>query len=125
MVSDPIADMLTRIKNASLARHRTLSVPYSRIKEEIGKILVKEGYLKRMEKVQPKLNLTLKYENNQPLLNNFKRVSKPGIRVYKRIDKIPYPPGPGLTIVSTPQGLMTGSQARKKKIGGEIICHIW
>lgn len=141
MLSDPLADMLARIKNAYLARHQRAKIPYSKIKEQIGKILVKEGYLEKL-KINPAARLpdgqaggeklkikqiviNLKYKDGQPAMSNFKRISKPGVRIYKKSKKIPYPPSLGVTLVSTPQGIMTGQQARKKKIGGEIICQVW
>lgn len=127
MVSDPIADMLARIKNAYLAGHKTVEIPCSRIKEEIGKILVKEGYLKTQKTPKPqKIVCGLKYEGGKPVMSDFKRVSKPGRRVYVGWKKIPRTlSGYGLTIVSTPKGLMTDKEARKKKLGGELICQVW
>ncbi len=134
MISDPISDMFIRIKNASQARHKTAAIPYSKIKEKIGEILEKEGYIKKF-KINPpaggeKLKIKrivceLKYQNNQPALTGFKRISKPGVRIYQKSKKIPPAPIFGLTLVSTPKGVMTGRLARKKKLGGEIICQIW
>lgn len=131
MVSDPIADMLTRIKNAYLARHQMVAIPYSKIKEAIGKILVKEGYLKKCEisngkSKTKKIVCELKYKEGKPILENFIRVSKPGRRVYARWEKVPRSlSGFGTTIISTPKGLMTDKEARKKKLGGEVICQVW
>lgn len=160
MISDPIADMLARIKNAYQARHKTVIIPHSKIKEKIGEILMKEGYIKKMAVVSadkklaiaetqkkrkrgkssaspknsaltrfqgkhPKLMVTLKYPDGQPALTGFKRISKPGVRIYQKSKKIPPAPSLGMTLVSTPKGVMTGRLARKKKLGGEIICQIW
>lgn len=131
MLSDPIADMLTRIKNGYQARKDVVLLPWSKIKEEIGQILLKEGYLKDMKSKGTKakdkvLELELKYEGRKPALNEIKRISKPGLRIYAKVTKIPRVRfGFGITIVSTPKGLMIGKEAKKKKLGGEIICQIW
>lgn len=132
MVSDPIADMLARIKNAYLARQPAVEIPYAKIKEEIGKILVKEKYLKNQKTENLKNQKTkkivceLKYQEGKPALSDFVRVSKPGRRVYAGWKKIPRTlSGYGITIVSTPEGVMTDNQARKKKLGGEVICKIY
>lgn len=131
MLSDPIADMLTRIKNGYQARKDVVLLPWSKIKEEIGQILLKEGYLKDMKSKGTKakdkvLELELKYEGRKPALNEIKRISKPGLRIYAKVTKIPRVKfGFGITIVSTPKGLMIGKEAKKKKLGGEIICQIW
>lgn len=130
-MTDPIADFLTRIRNGYQARKKIVEVPYSKIKERIGQILVKEGYLKEMEakrgKTQEKkLVLALKYKGREPSVTGIKRVSKPGVRVYARAGKIPKSPwGFGVTVLSTSQGLVTDKEARKKKIGGEVVCQIW
>lgn len=137
MVTDPIADMLTRIKNAYLAYHRTVEIPYSKMKEEMGKILVKEGYLKKCQISNDKLQMRdssgmkkivceLGYKDEKPVFENFERVSKPGRRVYTRWNRIPRTLfGYGITVISTPRGIMTDKEARKKKLGGEIICKVW
>lgn len=132
MVTDPIADMLTRIKNGYLARHQTVTIPYSRIKEKIGGILVKEGYLENQKTEKLKNTKTkmivcdLTYKNGQPALSQLKRFSKPGKRVYCHWDNLPWTiSGYGITIVSTAKGVMTDKEARKKKLGGEIICQVY
>lgn len=131
MVTDPIADMLTRIKNAYLAYHQTVEIPYSKMKEEMGKILVKEGYIKNAKlKMQnakfKKIVCELGYKDEKPVFENFERVSKPGRRIYARWNRIPRTlSGYGITIVSTPKGIMTDKEARKKKLGGELICKVW
>lgn len=128
-MTDPIADFLIRIKNGYLAGKKQVEVPYSKIKEKIAQILVKEGYLKefKIENLKFKiLKLTLKYEGKKPALEEVRRISKPGLRIYAKAKKIPAVRfGFGITIVSTSSGLMTLSQARKKNLGGEVICQIW
>ncbi len=129
--SDPIADMLTRIRNASLARHRELTLPSSRVKREIARILVDEGFIESFstsqEGVQETLTLQLKYvEGRTPVVSGLKRISKPGLRVYARKTEIPRVLGGlGLAILSTSHGIMTGSQARKLNLGGEVLCYVW
>lgn len=133
MISDPIADMLIRIKNAYLVQKEGVRVPYSKIKEKIGQILVKGGYLKELkvnEKPAPlakkSLELFLKYEGKTPAIVDVKRISKPGLRIYAASRVVPRVKlGFGITIVSTSKGLMTDKQAKKKNLGGEIICQVW
>jgi len=129
MINDPIADFLIRIKNGYLAKKTEVSVPYSKIKENLGKILVEEGYLEKLKIKNEKLKiieLTLKYEGKRPALTDVQRVSKPGLRIYVDKTKIPKVLGGlGITIISTPKGLMTDKEARKKGLGGEVICKVW
>ena len=131
VVMHPVSDMLIRIKNAYQVGKRTVEVDYSKILNEIAKLLLKEGYLKNIkeEKVNKnfkKLKLTLKYRSHQPSLTTIKIISKPGLRIYAKVDKIPQVrEGIGITIVSTPKGLMTRKEARKANLGGEVICQIW
>lgn len=130
-MTDPIADMITGIRNGYLARKKVVTVPYSLIKAELAKILVKENFLTMMETEgktpsEKKINLGLRYENKEPAVTGIKRISKPGRRVYARADKIPIVRlGFGATLVSTPLGLMTDKEAKKKNLGGEIICQVW
>jgi small subunit ribosomal protein S8 len=130
-VTDPIADMLTRIRNASLARHRELTLPSSRIKRDIARILVEEGFVESyatsQDGVQELLTIQLKYvEGKTPVVSGLKRISKPGLRVYARKTEIPRVLGGlGLAILSTSRGIMTGSQARKLNLGGEVLCYVW
>lgn len=130
-VNDPIADMLTRIRNAGMARHQTVSIPLSKIKRNIAEILHAEGYIKSfdVEEGTPFSNLVLhlKYASNrQPVITGLKRVSRPGLRVYTKRNEIPRVRGGlGLSILSTPKGLMTGDSAWKEGVGGEILCYIW
>lgn len=131
VVSDQIGDFLIRIKNGYLARKRQVEVSWSKMKEGIAEILIKEGYLKKSEVKSQKskvktIELGLKYEGKVPALTNVKRISKPGLRIYARADRIPKEKyGFGITIISTPKGLMTDKEARKKKLGGEVICQVW
>jgi small subunit ribosomal protein S8 len=130
-VSDPIADMLTRVRNASRARHTEVIVPASRTKREIARILVEEGFIAdvREEKDGPSavLHLQLKYVDGKvPVVSGLKRISKPGLRVYARKTDIPRVLGGlGIVIVSTSRGIMTGSQARQAELGGEILAYVW
>ena len=130
-VTDPIADMLTRIRNASAARHKELTLPSSRVKREIARILVDEGfidtYATQPDGVQETLTLRLKYvEGRTPVVTGIKRISKPGLRVYARKTEIPRVLGGlGLAILSTSHGIMTGNEARKQNLGGEVLCYVW
>ncbi len=130
-VTDPIADMLTRIRNASLARHREVTVPSSKVKREIARILAEEGFIDGFrtssDGVQEYLELGLKYiEGRSPVVAGLKRISKPGLRVYARKTEIPRVLGGlGIVILSTSRGIMTGQQARKQNLGGEVLCYVW
>jgi len=129
MMTDPIADMLTRIRNASSVLKTEVELPSSKIKKALADILIREGYLVKVEEVKdakPVLVLTLKYNNKEPAIINLKRISKPGHRKYvkaKEIRKVLN--GYGTSILSTPKGLLTGNEARKQGFGGEIICEVW
>lgn len=131
MMTDPIADMLIRIKNALMARHKSVIVPASKIKLEIARILKEEGYIEDFkyikEESQAKIEITLKYdENKRPVIAGLKRVSKPGRRIYRGYKDLPKVlDGFGIAIISTSQGIMTDHEARKRKIGGEVLCEIW
>jgi small subunit ribosomal protein S8 len=129
-MTDPIADMLTRIKNALLAQHKEVVLPHSKIKEAIAQILVDNNYVDSFEvikqKPQSKLSLKLGYQNKWPKITGIRRVSKPGRRLYTAVGQIPATlNGYGITIVSTSKGLMTDTQAREKNVGGELLCQIW
>jgi len=131
MMTDPIADMLTRIRNGLLARHKSVEVPASKLKLEIARILKEEGYIEDYEFVQEgpqgKIVLALKYdENRRPAIAGLKRISKPGRRVYAGVKKLPWVMGGlGIAIISTSQGIMTDHEARRRGVGGEILCEIW
>ena len=130
-ISDPIADMLTRIRNASRARHLEVVVPASRTKREIARILKDEGFIADVREDQVgaamTLHLTLKYvDGKAPVVSGLKRISKPGLRVYARKTDIPRVLGGlGVVIISTSQGIMTGAQARKAELGGEVLAFVW
>ncbi|PYJ82392.1 MAG: 30S ribosomal protein S8 [Verrucomicrobia bacterium] len=128
-MTDPISDMLTRLRNASLALVPEVEVPHSRMKESIANILKNEGYIAGSSvegKTPRKLKLKLKYQGRKGVIIGLKRVSKPGLRRYVRATEIPRVlGGMGTAIVSTPRGVMTGAEARKQDLGGELICYIW
>lgn len=133
-LSDPIADMLTRIRNASTARHLSCEMPYSGIKRAIAEVLRDEGYIEsfdeRGEGIRKVLRVHLRYapggRGRDPILMGIKRVSKPGLRVYARATEIPRVfGGLGTAILSTPQGVMSGTRARRLKVGGEVLAHVW
>lgn len=134
VTTDPIADMLTRIRNALMVRHDSVAMPASKMKLAIAKILKEEGYIEAYqvngEKPQPQLVVQLKYmgdlKHQRPVITGLKRVSKPGRRIYTPAHEIPWVrSGMGIAILSTPKGLLTGQQARRLNVGGEIICYIW
>lgn len=136
MYSDPIADMLTRVRNALMAGHASVSLPNSKLKVAIAQILKQEGFIEdyavaqEAGEVQATLRLTLKYigvrRERRPVITGLERVSKPGRRVYARKRDIPWVlSGMGVAILSTPQGVMTGSRARQLGLGGEVLCKVW
>lgn len=131
VVTDPVADFIIRIKNGYLVRKKLVEVPWSNMKEKMAEMLVKEGFLKNAQVKSEKgkfktLELELKYEGKKPALTEVKRISKPGVRIYAKANKIPRVRlGVGITIISTPQGLMTDREARKNHQGGELVCQIW
>ena len=129
-ISDPIADMLTRIRNGSQARHSEILVPASRTKRAIAEILRDEGFILSFEEVKdgthPELKITLKYVGKVPVISGLKRVSKPGLRVYATKTDIPRVLGGlGVVIVSTSHGIMTGARARQAQLGGEVLAYVW
>lgn len=131
-ITDVIADMLTRIRNAGTAKHETVDVPASTVKTAIADILVKEGYIKSFEKIegvntQGVLKITLKYVENKKLaISGIKRISKPGLRVYANKEELPKVLGGlGIAIISTSKGIMTDKEARKLGIGGEVMAYVW
>ena len=131
LVTDPIADMLTRIRNALIVKHATVLVPASNMKLAIAEILLNEGYIKGYtvsdEGVEKMMNITLKYgANRQKVITGLKRISKPGLRVYARKDNLPKVlNGLGIAIISTSKGIMTDREARKQGVGGEVLAYIW
>ena len=131
LVTDPIADMLTRIRNAQIAKHDTVMVPASNIKKAIAKILLAEGYVKNIDFINDGLagtiKITLKYvEGKQQVIVGLKRISRPGLRVYAPCDQIPKVLGGlGIALISTSKGVMTDKDARKNQVGGEVLAYIW
>jgi len=128
-LSDPIGDMLARIKNAQVRNHRKVSLPSSKFKTKIADVLKSEGYIidyKINDDVKPTIEINLKYNSGNPVINTIERVSKPGRRIFSSASSLPkINNGLGIAIVSTPQGVMTDVDARKKKLGGEIICKVF
>ncbi len=129
MMTDPISDMLTRIRNAQAVKKPEIVLPYSNVKFSIAKILEKEGYVGRVQKTEeekfPQLKVELQYEENQPKIHAIKRVSKPGRRVYAKSAELPRVLSDiGIAIISTPNGLMTNKEARARHLGGEVICEV-
>ena len=126
-MTDPIADMLTRIRNANQMRNKEVAMPTSKMKVEIAKILDSEGFIEKYTVKDNTLTLTLKYgQNKERVITGLKRISKPGLRVYAGASEIPYVlNGLGIAIISTPKGVMTDKLARKNNVGGEVIAYIW
>lgn len=130
-ITDTIADMLTRIRNANSAKHDTVDVPASNMKKAIAQILVDEGYVKSFQVIddgkQGIIRITLKYgENNTQIITGLRRVSKPGLRIYASCEDMPkVMKGLGIAIVSTSKGVMTDAQARKQNVGGEVLAFVW
>ena len=130
VMTDPIADMLTRIRNANRQHHETVMVPASKLKVDIAEILKNEGFIKgyKVEGEGPIKNIVipLKYRGNERVITDLKRISKPGLRVYAKVNEIPKVlNGLGIVILSTSQGLMTDKEARAKQVGGEVLAYIW
>ena len=131
VMTDPIADMLTRIRNANQMKHKTVDVPASKLKMEILNVLKQEGYITDFERindgVQGTLKISLKYlENEERVVRGLKKISKPGLRVYAKTDDLPRVlNGLGIAIISTSRGIMTDREARRNKIGGEVIAYVW
>jgi len=129
-ITDPIADMLTRIRNANTANHKTVDVPASREKQAIAKILQAEGFIESFERLsegpQGTIRIALRYgPEKEKIITGLRRISRPGLRVYTRKTEIPRVLGLGLVIMSTPQGIMSGKLAKKRGIGGEVLAYIW
>ncbi len=129
-MTDPIADMLTRIRNANQAKHEVVEMPASRLKLEILEVLKNEGYIAEYEKIedgkQGVIKVTLKYVNKERVIKGIKRISKPGLRVYAKSTELPQVlNGLGVAIISTSNGVMTDREARKNKLGGEVVAFVW
>ena len=129
-ITDPIADMLTRIRNAGIAKHATVDVPASKMKKAIAEILLEEGYIKNFQIIsdnqQGVIRITLKYNGTEKAIAGLRRVSKPGLRVYAGADELPRVlKGLGIAIISTSKGVMTDKEARKQHVGGEVLAFVW
>jgi Ribosomal protein S8 len=129
-ITDPIADLLTRIRNAGAARHQTVDIPASKMKKAIVQILLDEGYIKGFtvlkEGVQGTIRVTLKYSNREKVISGLRRVSKPGLRVYAGADELPRVlKGLGIAIISTSKGVITDKKARELNVGGEVLAFVW
>lgn len=126
---DPVSDLLTRIRNAGMARHSKVSIPHSRLKESVARILKAEGYVADVvvEGTMPRqIVISLKYSGQTPVIVGLRQISTPGLRRYVRSAEIPRVlGGMGISVVSTPQGVMTGTDARKANLGGELVCYVW
>ena len=132
MTSDPIADMLTRIRNANTAKHDTVDVPSSKMKVSIAEILLKEGYIKKFDMIDvdgiSMIHITLKYgaDKNEKIISGLKRISKPGLRIYASAEDLPKVLGGlGIAIISTNKGVLTDKEARKQNVGGEVLAFVW
>lgn len=131
VMTDPIADLLTRIRNANIVRHETVEVPSSNIKKAILNIMLQEGYIKDLEEYTDgsvkMIRFSMKYiENKQRVITGLKRISKPGLRIYCRKEEIPKVlNGLGIAVISTSNGIVTDKEARKLGVGGEVLCYIW
>ncbi|WP_019132907.1 30S ribosomal protein S8 [Peptoniphilus obesi] len=131
MMTDPIADMLTRIRNANNAKHKSVDIPASNIKKQISEILLREGYIKNYEVIdddkQGIIRIDIKYgENDEKVISGLKRISKPGLRVYAKNSEVPKVLGGlGIAIISTSKGIITDKEARNSNVGGEVICYVW
>ncbi len=130
MYTDPISDMLTRIRNATASGKQDLVLPYSKFKHNLAKVLLAEGFLSGVNELAGRikmLQINLKYDQTgSPVISGIKRVSSPGQRIYMPVDRIPRSNGGfGITVVSTSKGLLTDRQARKDKVGGEVVCQVW
>jgi small subunit ribosomal protein S8 len=129
-MTDPIADMLSRIRNANIAYHKKVAVPFSKMKKSIAEILVEEGYIESFDiaenGIKKDLILTLKYNDKERIITGLKRVSRPGLKSYAKLNNIPQVLGGlGVAIVSTSKGVVTGRKAKEEGVGGEVVCHIW
>lgn len=126
---DPIADMLTRIRNGQQARHEEVSFAASKLKAQVCRVLVEEGYINdffnsETESGHPQLTVKLKYYQGEPVIRSLKRISRPGLRIYRGVNQLNPVPGFGIAILSTSSGVMTNHQAKEKRVGGEVICEV-
>lgn len=125
-ITDPVSDFFTRIRNIMMAGKSQVTVPYSRLKEDIAKVLKEEGYLSDVQRVKSDLILNLALSHRKPVITGVRSISKPGLRIYRKADKLPNPlRGAGVSIISTPGGVMSGKAAKAKRLGGEVLGEIW
>lgn len=125
-MTDPVGDLLTRIRNAAMARKREILVPYSKLKHAVCQTLAKEGYLSEVKKDKDTLAVALTYKRRLPLITGVRNISRPGLRIYRGAGQLPRPlGGPGISIISTSKGVMSNKEARKKNLGGEVLGEIW
>ena len=126
IITDPVSDLFTRIRNIVMAGKTEKSVPYSRLREDILSVMKKEGYVSEYQKVKNSLTLNLAVSHRKPIITGLRSVSKPGLRIYRKSDDLPRPlRGAGFSIVSTPQGVMSNKEARQKRLGGEVLGEVW
>lgn len=126
MIIDPVGDLLTRIRNAALAREPEVTAPYSKLKAAVAKVLQKEGFLADAKKVKNQLVITLALKRRRPVVTGIKNVSRPGLRIYRKAGRLPKPlGGAGVSIISTSRGVMTNIEAKKLGLGGEVLGEIW
>lgn len=126
MITDPVGDLLTRIRNASRSRKREVTAPYSKLKYAVSQVLLKEGYLDAAKKQGGDLLIAIAYKRRQPVLTGVRNVSRPGLRIYKNVKDIKAPlGGAGVVIISTSKGVLSGREARKQNLGGEILGEVW
>jgi len=130
MTTDPIADMLTRIRNSNAVNHETVDIPSSKMKKNLAKILLDEGFVSNVDFIEDEfqgvLRLTLKYANDKKVISGLKRISKPGLRIYAKKDEVPKVLGGlGIAVISTSSGLIVDRKARELGVGGEVICYVW
>lgn len=126
MITDPVGDLLTRIRNASRSRKREVAAPYSKLKYAVSQVLLKEGYLDAAKKQDGDLLITIAYKRRRPVLTGVRNVSRPGLRIYKNVKDIKAPlGGAGVVIISTSKGVLSGREAKKQNLGGEILGEVW
>lgn len=126
MITDPIGDFLTRVRNAAVGRQRKVTAPYSKFKAQVAQVLAREGYLEDVKKEGGNLVVTLTFYRRQPIIMGVKNISSPGLRIYRKAKRLPSPlSGAGISIISTPKGVMSNRQARKKGLGGQVLGEIW
>lgn len=126
MITDPVSDLFTRIRNSALTGSAEVSLPYSRLKNDIVDVLKKEGYVADYKKVENGLVINLTFKRRKPIITGIRSVSKPGRRIYRKAGQLPRPlGGAGISIISTPQGVLSNKEAYKKKLGGEVLGEVW